>query len=161
MRTAEGTLPLQLRSAFLSQSASRAAGRIFPAAVFPHCLRVWAQEFDMKRPFLCFGLCMFNLQLSSVCLPCGHMSACMCFFFFFNTKFRAKKPNSDGKKTYNSMPFSRSLFTPKCLLVHWQLSVCICGCPGCPASALCFCFVWFDFRDWAMYRCLAHRDLLL
>lgn len=135
MRTAEGTLSVQLRSAFLSLSASRAASCIFPVAVFPCCLRVWAQESDMKRPFLSFGLCMFNLQLSSICLPCGHLSACMCFFFIFNTKFRTKKPNPDGKKTLQFYAFQQvSLYSKmfigalavKCLHLCVPVLSCVC-----------------------------------
>lgn len=80
MQTAAGTLSQQLRPAFLSQSAWKAAYCIFPLLVFffPCCSRAWIQEFNMKLRFLCFWTCAcFRLQLSSVCLPCGHMSTCI------------------------------------------------------------------------------------
>lgn len=98
---------------------------------------------------------MFNLQLSSVCLPCGHMYACMCMFFSFfsNTQLRTKKPNAFQQLSY---------------FLYWcTSSKCVPNQPMCADAVLCVCvgggvcFVWFDFRDWAMFRCLAHGDLLL
>lgn len=79
------------------------------------------------------------------------------FFFFSNTQFRTKRPNS--------MVFSRSYFVHK-LHVYW--------CTGrkvfasvCAHAAMCVCWlVFFALSSLisgtgGMYMCLADRDILL